>query len=90
MTDNERAARCTWLVYLDTLLDMHWGDEVQEASAASTRALEALPRGSEERQAHLAWRYEVGRALEETLQRFCPGGDPSCCDEKFWPKPKEG
>lgn len=89
MTDNDRLARCAWLRYLDTLLDLHWGDLVEEASVEATAALNALPVGSEERAAHLAWRHEVSGALEDTLQRFCPGRNPNCCDEQFWPKESE-
>jgi len=82
MTDVERAARCAWLRYLDELVEC--APDVGELLRESIVALNAL--SAEERRAHFSWRREVGKALEETLQRFCPGGDPTCCDEQFWPK----
>jgi hypothetical protein len=88
VTAAERAARCTWIRYLDDLIECAPEDIQREAVRESIVAFNAL--SDEERTAHVAWRREVHEALEETLQKFCPGGDPSCCDEKFWPKPKEG
>lgn len=84
ITDNERAARCAWLKYLDDVLECAPLEISVETLREANVTFSAL--SEEEWLTHVAWRRKVGSALEETLQRFCSGGDPTCCDEQFWPK----
>jgi hypothetical protein len=88
VTDAEREARCAWLLYLDRMLEAAPTEERDYALVETVRSLEALPPAAEStvREEHLRWRGDVVRAAQETLQSFCPGGDPNCCDERFWPK----
>lgn len=77
MTPEERTARCAWLRVIEEPFDEEIRAELGEAFAA-------LP--PESRAAHGRWRSEVLRAVEVVLRGFCPGGDPECCDEQFWPR----
>lgn len=87
LSDSERAARCAWIVYLDTLFD--GGGIEEEFRLETTRTFETLPllAESDARQLHLKWRSSVISAMRQTLGSFCPGENPECCDEQFWPKP---
>ena len=80
MSDAERRARCAWLALLTNTLDGDSNPHDVDRTATTYAAL-----SEQERPEHLAWRQRVGRAVEATIQRFCPGGDPECCDQRFWP-----